>query len=79
MENINMKWIPENIKNTWRVSAGPNGWTSHKHAMDWLRRVFEPETREKAGGKPRILICDGHDRMLSGWGHMSMQEKGHFQ
>lgn len=27
--------------------------------------VFEPETREKAGGKPRLLIADGHDSPIT--------------
>ena len=26
-----------------------------------LRQVFEQSTREKANGKPRLLIRDGHD------------------
>lgn len=34
--------------------------------MEWLRTVFEPETREKANGKPRLLIADGHDSHISG-------------
>ena len=34
--------------------------------MEWLRQVFEPSTREKAQGKQRILICDGHDSHISG-------------
>jgi hypothetical protein len=28
--------------------------------VDWLRRCFEPATRDKADGKKRIPICDGH-------------------
>jgi hypothetical protein len=28
--------------------------------------MFEPQTREKAGTKPRVLICDGHDSHLTG-------------
>jgi hypothetical protein len=28
--------------------------------LQWLRRCFEPCTREKAEGKIRLLICDGH-------------------
>jgi hypothetical protein len=34
--------------------------------VEWLRRIFEPATREKAKGKPRLLICDGHDSHISG-------------
>jgi hypothetical protein len=28
--------------------------------LEWLIRVFDPETRAKANGKQRALICDGH-------------------
>jgi hypothetical protein len=30
-----------------------------KISLEWLKRVFDPETWEKANGKPRVLICDG--------------------
>jgi len=33
--------------------------------LEWIQRVFEPATREKAGGKARILICDGHGSHVS--------------
>ena len=28
--------------------------------------MFEPATREKAQGQPRLLVCDGHDSHISG-------------
>jgi len=31
----------------------------------WLKYGFDPATREKAGGKPRLLLCDGHDSHIS--------------
>src|SRR5437763_11864992 len=30
------------------------------HSLEWLRRCFEPGTREKANGRWRILILDRH-------------------
>ena len=33
--------------------------------MKWLREVFEPSTREKAKGKSRLLIYDGHDTHIT--------------
>jgi len=27
--------------------------------LEWLKRIFDPETRERANGKPRVLIWDG--------------------
>jgi len=41
------------------------GWTSIVHGLQWLREVFEPATREKAKGKPQVLICDGHDSHIT--------------
>ena len=29
--------------------------------MDWLKKCFEPATREKANGEFQLLICYGHD------------------
>lgn len=37
-----------------------NGWTDGSIALDWLRKVFHPETEAKAGGRTRVLILDGH-------------------
>ena len=37
------------------------GWTSNKHGLQWLHRCFEPATREKAGGKMHLLLCDSHE------------------
>jgi hypothetical protein len=36
-----------------------NGYNDSKINLDWLKRVFDPQTRERAKGKPRVLICDG--------------------
>ena len=32
----------------------------------WLRKCFEVATKEKANGKRRLIICDGHDSHISG-------------
>jgi len=33
--------------------------------LEWLRRYFEPVTREKADGKTRLLIYDGHESHIT--------------
>ena len=53
------------ISGYWRVSCNEKGWTSNVHGMYWLTRCFEPETREKAAGEYRLLICDGHDSHIT--------------
>jgi hypothetical protein len=30
-----------------------------------LKEVFEPATREKAGGRKELLVCDGHESHIS--------------
>jgi hypothetical protein len=51
--------------NDWLFSCNTKGWTSNEHGLQWLQRVFEPATREKANGKYRLLICDGHDSHIT--------------
>ncbi len=53
-----------NMTNAWIPSS--KGWTDNDHGFYWLMRIFDPETREKAGGKSRLLICDGHESHVSG-------------
>lgn len=36
------------------------GWTNEELGMSWLRDVFEPNTKEKAGNHRRLLLVDGH-------------------
>jgi len=42
------------------------GWTSDIHGVEWLRKCFEPDTREKADGEWRLLILDGHGSHVTG-------------
>ena len=60
-ENFVKAWHSTNFDPTWKVSNSSKGWTSNEHAMMWLRQCFKPRTRDKADGRHRLLICDGHD------------------
>ena len=40
--------------------ASENGWSSNAFGLRWLTQVFDPETRERARGRRRLLIVDGH-------------------
>jgi hypothetical protein len=42
------------------MTCSENGWTDSGIGRNWLEHVFDAETAEKAGGKPRVLIVDGH-------------------
>lgn len=43
----------------WHFACSQSGYTDNKISFDWLRLVFDPQTKPRANGKPRILICDG--------------------
>ena len=64
-QNVLQGWIPDNVINSWYFSTNTKGWTSNLHGLEWLKRVFEPQTRTKARGQQRLLICDGHDSHIS--------------
>ena len=58
-------WFSTNVPDDWIAVTSPNGWTSDLLAMGWLKRVFEPSTRNKANGNYRIIILDGHHSHLT--------------
>lgn len=43
----------------WHYAFSDSGYTDSILSLEWLTRVFDPQTRERADGKPRVLICDG--------------------
>ena len=60
-EQLSTDWlIPKDLTDGWHFSCSTRGWTSDIHGLEWLRRCFEPATREKANGNYRLLILDGH-------------------
>lgn len=43
----------------WHYACSESGYTNSKISLEWLKRVFDPQTREQANQQPRVLICDG--------------------
>jgi hypothetical protein len=43
----------------WHYAHSENGYNDSKINLEWLKRVFDPQTRERANGQPRVLISDG--------------------
>jgi hypothetical protein len=41
-------------------ACSENGWSNDDLGVNWLERVFNRETKEKAGRGWRLLILDGH-------------------
>ncbi|KAL5530820.1 hypothetical protein ACEPAF_7078 [Sanghuangporus sanghuang] len=58
-QNIYSKWLQNNVINA-NCTSSPNGWTDSQIALMWFKDHFEPETREKAKGRLRVLLLDNH-------------------
>ena len=43
----------------WHYAHSENGYNDSKINLEWLTRVFDPQTKELANQRPRVLICDG--------------------
>jgi hypothetical protein len=59
-ENFQTAWVPPDMDKEWHWTNNSKGWTCDSIGLEWLTRVFDPNTRGKAAGKQRALICDGH-------------------
>ena len=65
-DKVSVSWIPSSaLELNWFFAASAKGWTNNDHGFEWLTKVFNPLTREKAQGRTRLLICDGHDSNIS--------------
>lgn len=47
------------------VCLSENGWTNNGLCFEWIKRVFEPHTRQYQQGEYRLLILDGHASHVS--------------
>jgi hypothetical protein len=43
----------------WHYACSESGYTDSQISLEWLKRVFDPQTKERANQKPRVLMCDG--------------------
>ena len=54
-------WLEDwNLEETAYFSATTNGWSCSELGFDWLNKVFDRYTRDKARLRRRLLIVDGH-------------------
>jgi hypothetical protein len=56
------EWHSEERKGAglWHYATSPNGYIDNVLGLQWLERVFHPQTVGVAAGHWRYLICDGH-------------------
>ena len=43
----------------WQYTYSDSRYTDSKISLEWLKRIFDPETKEQANNRLRVLICDG--------------------
>jgi hypothetical protein len=43
----------------WHYAYSESGYTDSKISLEWLKRVFDPQTKARAHHRPRVLISDG--------------------
>ena len=43
----------------WHFACSESGYTDSKISLEWIKRVFDPQTKPRANQKPRVLVCDG--------------------
>ena len=62
--SFNTRWLPDDHDRFkgWRWATSNTGWSNDTLALDWLSRVFEPETccLKASPSDRRLLILDGH-------------------
>jgi hypothetical protein len=47
-------------KDPFHFGSTENGWTNDAYGLEWLKTVFEPNTRPNRATTKRLLIVDGH-------------------
>jgi hypothetical protein len=43
----------------WHYAHSESGYTDSKISLEWVKREFDPQTKARANGNPRVLISDG--------------------
>jgi hypothetical protein len=60
-------WLSSTHRSAWTIHPAPGwhfacsatGYANHDIVLGWYRNVFDPQTKSRANGRPRILINDG--------------------
>lgn len=63
--SVQAQWFPASNIPGWHYTHSENGWTSNQHGIDWLKRIFIPQTMPDNPDDHRILICDEHGSHVS--------------
>jgi 4-hydroxybenzoate polyprenyltransferase len=60
-KSVQQQWFPAQLDlfKSWHFTATENGWTTDATALEWLEKIFIPQT-EPRDHSARLLILDGH-------------------
>lgn len=60
--SIQQQWFPIALEDHdgWQFTATKKGWMEERIAIEWLRRVFIPQTAPEDPSDWRLLVIDGH-------------------
>jgi 4-hydroxybenzoate polyprenyltransferase len=61
-KSIQQQWFPIALEDHdgWQFTATKKGWMEERIAIEWVRRVFIPQTAPTDPSEWRLLIIDGH-------------------
>lgn len=61
-KSVQQQWFDANLQKLdgWKFTSTENGWTTDATAIEWLEKVFIPQTAPRDPSEPRLLILDGH-------------------
>ncbi|KAK4120714.1 DDE-domain-containing protein [Parathielavia appendiculata] len=61
-KSVQQQWFPLDLEpfDGWEFVATENGWTNNAVGVEWLERIFIPQTQPDDPSDYRLLILDGH-------------------
>jgi len=61
-KSVQQQWFETTLDEFkgWKFTATENGWTTDDTALEWLQKVFIPQTAPPDLSEARLLVLDGH-------------------
>ncbi|KAF7889298.1 uncharacterized protein EAF01_010031 [Botrytis porri] len=61
-KSVQQQWFPTDLTlfKGWNFTATENGWTTDATALEWLKKIYIPQTTPIQPENSRLLILDGH-------------------
>jgi hypothetical protein len=53
------------LPSDWAIAVSKNGWTNNEIGLYWLKHVFNKHTKDRAVGRYRLLVLDGHGSYIT--------------